>query len=584
MLGRRSNQRGLFEGDHLYLDFVGPKTFYGFLSSQRDELFKDEDFAELYCADNGRRSVPPSLLCTALVLQHYDKCSDEEAWERASYDLRWKVALGTETVERPFAKSTLQLFRAQLLANQKMRVPFERSLELGRRQGLVRASRAAKLALDTSNILGRGAVRDTYNLISDGIRQVLTALAKVKGQKPPDYARDQGLGRHFESSIKGASKVDWDDEKSRSEFLAGLVSDAHRALRLAAQVRGEVEEGSSADERIEAGCRLLATILLQDLEVKREPKAGADEQLVIKRETSGDRVCSASDPEMRHGRKSASKRFDGHKLSLAVEVESQLITGVEVLAGSAADDEGALELVQASALALGVEIEAVLADCAYGDGQNRQDFREAGIELKAKVPVQGGEHFKKSDFRIDLEAMTCTCPADQTTDVVRRMGSGHGAGGRVPQQAFVFSAEVCTSCPLRAGCYKPSVENRGRRVFLHPQEALLQEARAWQQSPDFDLFRKQRQVVERRIARMMQLGMRQARYCGRRKTLFQALMTGAVANLTLIVGQIGLTAALKTSTTALAAASEAVRTLQVASRTLWALLRGPARPPEPAPC
>ena len=118
---------------------------------------------------------------------------------------------------------------------------------------------------------------------------------------------------------------------------------------------------------------------------------------MIKRETSGDRVCSASDPEMRHGRKSASKRFDGHKLSLAVEVESELITGVEVLAGSAADDEGALELVQESGRALGVKIEAVLADCAYGDGQNRQDFREAGIELKAKVPVQGGEYFKKSD-------------------------------------------------------------------------------------------------------------------------------------------------------------------------------------------
>ncbi len=113
---------------------------------------------------------------------------------------------------------------------------------------------------------------------------MLTALAKVKGQKPPDYARDQGLGRHFESSIKGASKVGWDDEKSRSEFLAGLVSDAHRALRLAAQVRGEVEEASPVDERIEAGCRLLATILLQDLEVKREPKAG--EQVVIKRETA----------------------------------------------------------------------------------------------------------------------------------------------------------------------------------------------------------------------------------------------------------------------------------------------------------
>ena len=47
-------------------------------------------------------------------------------------------------------------------------------------------------------------------------------------------------------------------------------------------------------------------------------------------------------------------------------------------------------------------------------------------------------------------------------------------------------------------------------------------------------------MVEHRIARMMQLGMRQARYCGRHKTLFQALTTAAVANLTLIAGKVGL--------------------------------------------
>jgi hypothetical protein len=51
MLGRRSTQRGLFEGDNLYLEFVGRKTFYGFLAAQREELFKDEDFAGMYCPD-----------------------------------------------------------------------------------------------------------------------------------------------------------------------------------------------------------------------------------------------------------------------------------------------------------------------------------------------------------------------------------------------------------------------------------------------------------------------------------------------------------------------------------------------------
>lgn len=54
----------------------------------------DEDFAGLYCRDNGRPSVPPSLLATALVLQTYDWVSDEEARRRAAFDLQWKVALG----------------------------------------------------------------------------------------------------------------------------------------------------------------------------------------------------------------------------------------------------------------------------------------------------------------------------------------------------------------------------------------------------------------------------------------------------------------------------------------------------------
>ena len=62
MLGKRSDQKGLWEADRLYLDYVGKDTFYGLLASLRGQLFSDDDFAELYCPDNGRDSVPPSLL------------------------------------------------------------------------------------------------------------------------------------------------------------------------------------------------------------------------------------------------------------------------------------------------------------------------------------------------------------------------------------------------------------------------------------------------------------------------------------------------------------------------------------------
>ena len=135
MLGERSEQRGLWEADRLYIDHVGRESFYGLLSSMRGRLFGDEEFAELYCADNGRESVPPSLLATVLLLQTHDSVSDAEAKQRADFDIRWKVALGIEVEDRPFAKSTLQLFRARLILHEKVREVFERSLRFARETG-----------------------------------------------------------------------------------------------------------------------------------------------------------------------------------------------------------------------------------------------------------------------------------------------------------------------------------------------------------------------------------------------------------------------------------------------------------------
>ena len=153
MLGERSEQRGLWEADRLYMEHVGRGSFYGVLASLRGKLFRDEEFGALYCADNGRDSVPPSLLATALLLQTYDGASDAEAKERADFDIRWKVALGVEVEARPFAKSTLQLFRARLILHEKVREVFERSLRFARESGYLKGRRM-KVAMDTTFIWG----------------------------------------------------------------------------------------------------------------------------------------------------------------------------------------------------------------------------------------------------------------------------------------------------------------------------------------------------------------------------------------------------------------------------------------------
>ena len=213
MLGERSDQRGLWEADRLYLDHVGKDTFYGLLASMRGRLFRDADFAEFYCADNGRDSVPPSLLATALLLQAHDKVSDAEAKARADFDIRWKVALGIEVEDRPFAKSTLQVFRAQLILHDKVREVFESSLRLARESGYLKR-RSMKVALDTTNILGRGAVKDTYNLLADGIIKLMRALAAVEKTTIREWAKARGYERYLASSIKGEAAIDWSDKRA----------------------------------------------------------------------------------------------------------------------------------------------------------------------------------------------------------------------------------------------------------------------------------------------------------------------------------------------------------------------------------
>lgn len=227
---------------------------------------------------------------------------------------------------------------------------------------------------------------------------------------------------------------------------------------------------------------------------------------------------------MRHGRKSKSKRFDGHKADLAVDTDSQLITAVGVLPGNAGDAEQALARVKETEAATGCEVGETIGDCAYGGGDTREAFALAERTLIAKVPAEQNQgRFTKGQFQIDLEAGTCRCPAGKTSGDLK----GVGKGARI----FHFAADVCGACPVRAQCVKGA---GGRSVRVHPQEALLKTARALQESPAFREYRTLRQAAEHRIARLVQLGIRQARYVGTVKTLFQLAMAAAVANLTLL--------------------------------------------------
>ena len=443
----------------------------------------------------------------------------------------------------PFAKSTLQMFRAQLILHDKVREVFEGSLRLARQSGYLK-KRGMRVALDTTCILGRGAVKDTYNLLADGIVKLLRVLAAVANTTVGEWAEGQGYERYFGSSIKGEATIDWSDRKARAALLAELVADADRLLELARQARVELPEDSAQRQSIVDGAELLGQLLLQDVERKSgdgDADAHADDGVSVRDGVSKDRMLSVHDPEMRHGHKSSRRRFNGHKAAIVVDTDSQLITAVDVLPGNAPDNLGALELVERSEASTGAPVDEAMGDAAYGDGGTRQTSADAGRRLMAKVPGRPDrKHFPKDDFHLDLAAGSCTCPAGQVTRTIVPAGKRTDRTGRVYRlQAFQFDGAVCGVCPLRSQCIAAQ-GRQGRRVLIHPQEGMLQQARALQQSADYDEYRARRVVVEHRLARLVQLGIRQSRYFGRVKTKFQLYLAATVANLTLVAGKIGL--------------------------------------------
>ena len=504
MIGKRSPAT-LFDVGNVFDVELRPNSFHAQLARVSDRLFSDDDFADLYSTRLGRPSCPPSLLALTLLMQTESGVSDEEAVDRTAYDMRWAAVLRRPAGSPLCAKSTLQLFRAHLVLHDRVQQIMVKSIEEARRSGLLRKHSALILAVDTKPMVGRGAVEDTYNLLARGVRLLSRRLSVLDGAGSSEWLAANGYSRYGASSIKGSAEIDWSDADARARFLGEVVADAKRLLAMADQ---------RSEETAKEAC-LLRELLMQDVE-------GIDgDAPALRKGTSPDRVPSASDPDQRHGHKSKRRIFQGHKNSISVEPESQIITSAEVLPGNAGDAQGLLDLVKQASENTGTPVAQVLGDCAYGSGCTRKELLEAEIDLVARVPAvtnQGGM-FSKTAFTIDLSAGTATCPAGQVTAT----SSQDRLGGRV----FHFG-KVCEHCPLRPKCTRST---QGRTLHVHPQEALLQEARARQATPDGRALLRKRIVVEHCLARLARLGIAQARYFGRARSRYQLIMACAVANL-----------------------------------------------------
>jgi len=475
--GESRIDRELLDAAALVGHLVPAGSVFAFLAEHRRRVFPDGLFADLFPSSRGRPSLPGDLVACVLVLQTLHHLSDREAVEALRCDLRWKAACGLALTDEGIHPSVLTYWRRRLAASDRPNRIFEAVGEVIAATGVLKGK--TRRALDS-------AVLDDAVATQDTVTQLIAAIRRVARQVPGAAEVIAAQCSAHDYTDPGKPAIAWDDDQAKQRLVSGLVNDA---LAVVAAFEQAAAQGR-LDEPAAQAVALLALVAGQDVE-PADGSDGTDGRWKIARKVAADRLVSTVDPDTRHVHKSVHHRQDGYKAHVAVEPDTGLFTGARLTKAAGPDNHEAVvgvELIEGEDRDQADQNLEVLGDSAYGTGDARAALIQAGHTpiikpgpLRPAVP--GG--FTIDDYTVDQAAGTVTCPA--------------GVTRRITAKRTVTFGAACRGCPLRQRCTK---SKDGRSLTLHPQDAILRQARAgWANDPDLRAtYRQHRPMVERSIA------------------------------------------------------------------------------------
>jgi len=497
------------------------RKLFAFLRLYRDRLFDEgfqDELAGMY-RDTGaaKEAKPPALMAMVLLMQGYLGTSDAEAVELTVVDLRWQMVLDRLGCTEPaFSQGALQNFRERLIASGLDRRLLERTVELAKETRAFdpkKLPKSLKVAIDSSPLEGAGRVEDTFNLLGHAARLVVECVAGILELEVVQVCRRAGIPVLLEPSIKKGLDCDWSDPNEKQAALDEL-------LRQLESLKAWLSKRPRVLEEPELGQRLavLEQIVGQDLEPDpNSPKR--KRRLRIREGVAPDRRVSIEDGEMRHGRKSKTKAFNGFKRHIATALDPGIILACAVTPANKPEQDAADSLHEDMA-EQGYKVGELYIDRGYVNSA----LVDLVLERSGLVVCKPWRHqnkrgklFSKSDFRIDLRRQTITCPSGET-EVFE------------PGKVVEFDPDVCDACPLRNQCTQSSV-GHGRSVQIAANETLQRDLRVLQHTSTGREKLRRRVGVEHQLAHISQRQGRRARYRGVRKNLFDLRRAAAIQNL-----------------------------------------------------
>lgn len=494
------------------------RALFGFFRQHRHELFDDafqEQLEGMY-RTTGAGDVPntPALLCMVVLLQGYVGASDAEAVELSLVDLRWQMCLGCLGADTPpFSQGGLQAFRERMIAHEMDRALLDRTVALVRSGTLTEGdgravSKALRAAIDSRPLSGAGKVEDTINLLGHAARTIVRIVSNLTFREPEEICRKAGIPLLLAPSIKAGLDIDWSAPEAKTDALNKLCRQLDRLMAWVARHLPQCND-APLTRYIEA----LAQVREQDLEPR------ADGGVRIRQGVAADRRISIEDADMRHGRKSKSKRFNGYKQHISTDIDSELVLACTVLPANRPEEEATAAL-QADMARLDLFPDELLIDRGYVNSPLTEEVSRRGGLVLCK-PWRGAgvkpDLFGKRDFNVNVRDGTITCPAGEVEPFE-------------PGGVVHFDPEVCGPCPLRANCTQ-AASGKGRSVTMGDDERLQKKLRNLQQTRSGRQALRERVGVEHRLAHIGNRQGPKARYRGTRRNIFDTRRLSAVQNL-----------------------------------------------------
>jgi hypothetical protein len=422
--------------------------------------------------------------------------------------------LGTLEVdddEPAFSQGGLQQFRERLIASEMDRRLLERTVELARRTKAFDAKKSPKslrVGVDSRPLEGAGRVEDTINLLGHAGRKIAECIAATLGTDVEEVFQQAGVPLLMASSIKAGLDIDWSDPDAKTTALNRLCKQLDRLMAWVSK-----QPQQCVTTPLARYIQALQQVREQDL----EPRAEGGVQ--IRKGVAADRRISIEDADMRHGRKSKSKRFNGYKQHISTDIDEELVLACTVTPANRPEEEATAAL-QEDMARMELFAEELLIDRAYLNGVLTEEVAASGGRIICKPWRGAGAKpglYGKRDFKVNVRDGTITCPAGEVELFE-------------PGAVVHFDPEVCGPCPLRANCTQ-AASGRGRSVTMGDDERLQKKLRALQQTRAGRSSLRERVEVEHRLAHIANRQGPKARYRGTRRNIFDLRRLAAVHNL-----------------------------------------------------